>query len=250
MTLTSELTTVRRCTACGDTVALEANFCPTCGTRQADGIPRPVEPQVEPEPPAVAAPVTPVDEATAAHATAWVMAAAVVAAVLLLALGLLVGRLFAGNGRPGGASAAAPAARAMDRYAPIAEGWEAKHLHVAEEGAGGDAAGLATAALDARAWMDVNGEDLTAAAGGVRGPAGPLYRQLLDVYARRFTVLGDIERTATAGGTGLGSAADELAELGALDQQADTVTCSIANVMRTEGDDPADHITPAMGVTC
>ena len=227
----------------------DANFCPTCGTRQADGIPRPAEPQVDHEPPAAV--VTPVDDAVAAHTTAWLLVAAVVIAVLLLVSGVFVGRLLGGVGGAGfGSSADGPAAGAMDRYAPIAEGWEAKHLHVAEQGEGDDAAGLATAAHDARAWIDVNDETLTGAISAVPGAAGPLYRQLLDVYGQRVAVLGDIERTATAGGTGLGSAADELGELDALDRRADGVTCSIAEVMRGEGDDPADHVTPAMGVVC
>jgi hypothetical protein len=248
--LTGDPTTLRHCTACGDLVEVDANFCPTCGTRQADGIPRPVERPVEPERAAV---VTPVDEGAAAQATAGLIVAAVVAAAVLLIAGVVVGRLAAGGGGESGAgagSASGPAAGAMDHYAPIAEGWEAKQLHVAEEGDGEDAAGLATAAHDARAWLDVNGDGLAAAVGGVRGAAGPLYRQLADVYSRRFAVLGDIEETATAGGTGAGSASGGLAELDALDRRSDSLTCSIADVMRGEGDDPADHITPAMGVAC
>ena len=250
MALTGSLTTLRRCPACGDMMAVDANFCPTCGTRQADGIPRPTEPPVVPELPT--APVTPVDDAVAAHTTAWLLVAAVVIASLLLVSGVIVGRLLAGTGggTGTGSPASGPAAGAMDRYAPIAEGWEAKHLHVADQGAGDDAAGLATAANDARAWLDVNGGHLRGAIAGVRGPSGPLYARLLDVYDRRFAVLGDIEQTATAGGTGTGSAAGDLAELDALDRQADGLTCSIAGVMRDEGDDPADHLTPAMGVSC
>lgn len=225
----------------------DANFCPTCGTRQADGIPRPAEPQVDHEPPAAV--VTPVDDAVAAHTTAWLLVAAVVIAVLLLVSGVFVGRLL-GGGAGFGSSAAGPAAGAMDRYAPIAEGWEAKHLHVAEQGEGDDAAGLATAAHDARAWIGVNSDQLTAVAANVVGASAPLYRQLVDIYSRRFTVLADLEDTATAGGIGPGAAAGELAELDALDREAATAVCAIADVMRTEGDDPADHLTPGMAVGC
>jgi hypothetical protein len=63
-------------------------------------------------------------------------------------------------------------------------------------------------------------------------------------------VLAEIDAVATEGGTGLGAASDELGELTVLDQQAAATTCEIAGVMEAEGDDPADHITPGMNVTC
>jgi hypothetical protein len=257
--LTNELTTLRRCLACGDLVDIEANFCPTCGTRQVDGIPRPNEPAADPEPPTVV--TTPADPAVAAAATGWLLVGVVVALVLVVMTGLLAARLFtaADRGDGGGTGAAGqsgapgsggPAARAMDGYAPIAEDWRDKHEHVADQGSGDDSAGLATAAHDARAWIGVNSDQLTAVAANVVGASAPLYRQLVDIYSRRFTVLADLEDTATAGGIGPGAAAGELAELDALDREAATAVCAIADVMRTEGDDPADHLTPGMAVGC
>jgi hypothetical protein len=254
--LTNDVTTLRRCLACGDLIEIEANFCPTCGTRQVDGIPRPNEQGTEPDPPAVpTVVVTPTDPAVAAAATSWLVVSAIVVLVLVVMSGLLGARLFTaakgdGGGGDGAAGSGGPAAQAMDGYAPIAEGWRDKHEHVADQGAGDDSAGLATAADDAQAWIDVNSEQLTSVAGNVAGASAPQYRELVDIYSRRFAVLAEIEATATEGGTGQGAAAGGLAELDALDRQAAAATCAIAGVMRSEGDDPADHITPGMAVGC
>ena len=104
--LTNDVTTLRRCLACGDLVDIEANFCPTCGTRQVDGIPRPNEPVTDPEPPAVV--TTPADPAVAAAATGGLLVSIVVGLVLVVMTGLLAARLFtaADRGDDGGAGAA------------------------------------------------------------------------------------------------------------------------------------------------
>jgi hypothetical protein len=39
-------------------------------------------------------------------------------------------------------------------------------------------------------------------------------------------------------------------QLDALGAESDEVICEIADQMRDEGDDPDDHITPAMEVDC
>jgi hypothetical protein len=245
MTMTADVTTVRSCPACGEVVEVEANFCPACGTRQVDATLRNPPPE-----PAAADPTRP-----PSVTPAWVFVAGLTVMFLFVAVVLLAFRLIAAGDGDGSATSTAPtgdgsAADAVDRYAPIAAGWETKHEHVADEGDDDDSAGLATAAHDAYAWIDVNGEDLTAIASGVTGEGAEPFRELVGLYSRRYTVLSDIEAVATAGGTGLGSAADELAELDALDGQADSLTCELMSVMRAEGDDPADHVTPEMNVTC
>lgn len=75
----------------------------------------------------------------------------------------------------------------------------------------------------------------------------PLYAELVEIFDRRAVALAEIEAVATAGD---GSAADQMAQLAALDARADGVTCAIADVMRAEGSEPADHISPEMHVTC
>jgi len=254
--MTQDVTTLRHCSACGGPVDVEANFCPACGTRQIDGVPREPEPVV-PTPDVGPPPVvveTPVSPAAASATAAWLVIGILVSAFVLVFLALLTARVLLRDGHDAGAplarpTTAGPAAAAMDRFAPIEAGWRAKHAHVAGEGAGADSAGLATAAGDAHAWIDVNSRDLDAAIGGVPGAAGRLYQQLIDVYARRYAVLADIQSTATAGGTGPGAAAGQLAELNRLDSQAAGTVCAIGRVMTAEGDQPAAHLA-SLGVVC
>jgi zinc-ribbon domain len=233
-------TTLRRCTACGSLVEAGANFCPECGTRQIDRDHRP-EPVV-----AVAA----VPDAPSAPVMMILAALAAAALLLALAVGLVIGRIGSALGGVASGGSDGDAAAAMDDYAPVAEGWQDKHERVADQGASDDSAGLAVAANDAGAWIDVNQGDLQAAAAAADSASAALYDQLLAIFDRRAEVLADIEAVATEGGTGLGAASDELGELAVLDQQAAAATCEIADVMRAEGDDPADHITPGMHVTC
>ena len=213
---------------------------PECGTRQIDRDHRP-EPAVVPAG-VPDAPNTPV----------LMILVALVAAALLLALaaGLVLGRIGTALGGIGASDGDGEAADAMDAYAPLAADWQDKHEHVADQGAGDDSAGLAVAANDAGAWIEVNHPDLLALADGAEGDSGPLYDQLVGIFDRRAEVLADIEAVGTEGGTGLGAAVDELGELTILDQQAAATTCQIAEVMRAEGDHPEDHITPGMNVTC
>lgn len=226
------------CLGCGELVAPDAHFCPACGTRQVPDRPMPVA-------------VTPDEtERLGRSANAWLVAAFVAGAALLLAVGMLVGRLGAtmtggGDGGDGG-----DAADTMDTYAPIAEAWVDKHRHVADEASGDDPNGLATAAADARIWIDVNREDLGALAAGADGGSAALFHQLVAIFDERSGVLADIEATATAGGVGSGAASDEMVALEALDQRADATTCEIAAVIRAEGDDTDDHITSEMYVDC
>jgi hypothetical protein len=234
-------TTLRRCTACGTIVDGGANFCPECGTRQIDRDHRP-EPQV-------VAPVAVPD--TPNPPVLMILVAMAVAALLLaMAVGLVIGRVGTALGDLGSSGGEGDAADAMDDYAPLAEGWQDKHDHVADQGSGDDSAGLAVAANDAGAWIEVNRGALQAVADDADGDSAPLYDQLVAIFDRRAEVLADIEAVATEGGTGLGAASDELGELTVLDQQAAATTCEIADVMRAEGDDPEDHITPGMNLTC
>jgi len=178
------------------------------------------------------------------------LALAVAALLLALAAGLVIGRVGTALGDLGPSGGEGDAADAMDAYAPLAEGWQDKHDHVAGQGEGDDSAGLAVAATDAGAWIEVNRGDLQALADGADGDSDTLYDQLVAIFDRRAEVLADIEAVATEGGTGLGAASDDLGELAVLDQQAEATTCEIADVMRAEGDDPADHITSGMNVVC
>lgn len=224
------------CQGCGDAVDLDAHFCPHCGTRQVPDRPMPVDRRVgEPQ-------------RLGRSVLLWMALGLVAAAVLLVTVGILLGRLAtsAGEGGDGDGSAA----EAMDAYAPIANGWDGKYEHVTDEAAGDDPNGLATAANDARLWIDVNRPDLVDIAAGTGGGAGPLVDQLVGIFDARAAVLADIEATATDGGTGDGAAADELATLASLEAEADATTCRIADVVRAEGDDPDDHVPTGTDAAC
>jgi len=239
MSLAPEITAIRRCKACGQPMEVGAAFCPSCGVRQVDEDAHPIpEPDVEPA------------RQTHLGTTAWVLAGLVAAGVLVLAIGILVGSLGAGLG--GGAGSGGDAADAMDRYAPLAEGWREKHQRVAEEAETGDANGLAVAAVDAHEWIDVNDEDLRDIAASVDGASRPYWDDLVEVFDERYATLVDIADTA-ADGTGeaaVAATSDEMGRLDVLDVQAETAACGVAEVIRQEGDDPADHVTPAMDVDC
>lgn len=85
--------------------------------------------------------------------------------------------------------------------------------------------------------------------GGDPRHAADLFDDLVGVYDARAAVLADIEATATEGG-GEVATADELVALDELDGEADLVVCELAEIMRAEGDDPGDHVTESMDVTC
>jgi RNA polymerase subunit RPABC4/transcription elongation factor Spt4 len=227
------------CLGCGELVPADAAFCPTCGTRQVADRPMPVT--VDPEE------TRQLERST----NAWLLAAAAALALLLLGAGMAVGGLLASTDvdDAGGGSTDGATAAAMDSYAPIGAEWTDKHVHLAEEAGSDDTNGLAAAATDARLWIDVNRVDLAALPAMVDGDAAVLFDELVAVYDERSTVLADIEATATDGG-GEASTADELAALDGLDVQADAAVCGLADIMRSEGDEPHDHITPAMDVAC
>jgi hypothetical protein len=238
-TLMMDTGTLHRCKACGSLVEAGSNFCSECGTRQIDEEHRP-EPVV-----------TPVPDADHPSAPILLMLVILGAAGLLLALatGVVVGGVGANlDGFGGGGDG--DAADAMDDFGPVAEEWRDKHEHVADEGSGDDANGLALAANDAAAWIEVNEADLRAAADSADGTSAPLYDDLMGIFERRAEVLASIETTAAAGGTGLGAAAGELSELDVLDQQATATACDIAEVMRSEGDEPADHLPTSLRAAC
>jgi hypothetical protein len=238
-TLMMDTGTLHRCKACGSLVEAGSNFCSECGTRQIDEEHRP-EPVV-----------TPVPDADHPSAPILLMLVILGAAGLLLALatGVVVGGVGANlDGFGGGGDG--DAADAMDDFGPVAEEWRDKHEHVADEGSGDDANGLALAANDAAAWIEVNEADLRAAADSADGTSAPLYDDLMGIFERRAEVLASIETTAAAGGTGLGAAAGELGELDVLDQQATATACDIAEVMRSEGDEPADHLPTSLRAAC
>ena len=232
------------CLGCGEAVEPEASFCPSCGTRQSADRPMPLE-----LPPQQAEQI----ERMGHSANLWVAAALVAVLVLALAVGILVGWVGAeagpGAAITGGDGDDGPAADAMDAYRPLGEAWADKHEHVVDEAGGVDPNGLAAAAEDARLWIDVNRADIVALA-ATEGDAGVLYGSLAAVYDERSTVLAGIEATATAGGSGPGAAADEVATLEALDVEADELVCDIADVMREEGDDPGEHISVDMRIAC
>jgi hypothetical protein len=232
-------TEARACLGCGELVEADVAFCSTCGTRQIPDRPMPVT--------ASTAEADRLERST--HT--WLLLALVVGAVLLLVVGLMVGGLMAttrdDDGAGGGGTA--DAADTMDAYAPLAEGWLDKHEHVAEEANDGDPNGLAAAAEDARMWVDVNRADIGAIAAGADGGSAGWYQELVTIFVQRAAVLAEIDAVATAGGGGP-AAADELATLAELDDAADAATCEIAEVMRAEGDDPDDHITPGMYIAC
>jgi hypothetical protein len=227
-----------RCPACREPVDDDAVYCPDCGAHQ-------------PEDRLTAVTSMPGEtDRLARSANALILTALGVMAALLLAVGILAGRLSANGTGGSGDGAEGSAAEAMDAYAPYAETWTEKHGHLTDEASGDDPNGLATAAADARLWIGANRGDLGALAAAAEGASARLYDELVGIFDERTAVLGSIETTATAGGNGEGAAADEVAALEQLDQRADAVTCEIADVMRAEGDDPDDHITSAMGVTC
>ncbi len=227
------------CLGCGEMVDGDSGFCPDCGTRQIPDRPMPVR-------------ATPGETERLARSTnAWILTALAAMAALLLAGGIVAGRVSATmSGDGDGGDADADAAETMDAYAPYAETWADKHDHVVDEASGHDPNGLATAAEDARLWIATNREDLGALAASAEGGSAPLYEQLVGIFDQRASVLAAIEATATAGGDGEGAAADEVASLEALDQQADATTCEIADVMSAEGDDPDEHLTSGMDVSC
>lgn len=226
------------CLGCGELVPVEAAFCPTCGTRHVADRPMPVT--VDPEE----------TRALERSTNVWLLAAVVAVALLLLGAGIVVGGLVASTGDGGGAASAdGSTAEAMDAYAPIGGDWTDKHDHLAEESSGDDPNGLAAAATDARLWIDVNREDLGQLPAMVSGDAAVLFDELVGIYDARTAVLADIEVTATEGG-GEVATADELVALAELDGEADLVVCELAEIMRAEGDDPGDHVTESMDVTC
>jgi hypothetical protein len=232
------------CLGCGEVVDADASFCPSCGTRQVADRPMPVEPPPQQ--------VEHVDR-MGHSANLWVATALVSLVLLVLAVGILVGWVGAeadtGGVVGGGDGVDGPAAEAMDAYAPMGEEWADKNEHVVEEADGVDPNGLAVAAEDARLWIDVNRGDLGALA-ATDGRSGELYEALVAVYDERSVVLAGIEATATAGGSGEGAAADEVATLDALDTEADALVCEIAEVIGEEGDDPGEHITVEMRIAC
>lgn len=237
MPVTVTSTETSTCLGCGEVVSADAAFCPTCGTRLIADRPMPVTTSV--------ADVERLERST--HA--WLVVALLAGAVLLVVAGLVAGALV-DSVRDGGDGAldTTDAATTMDAYRPVAEGWIGKHEHVAEEASTDDANGLAAAAEDARMWIDVNRPDLVALAAGAGGASAPLYGELVGIFDERAVGLAEIEAVASAGGES--AVADQMADLAALDVQADGVTCAIADVMRAEGDEPADHITPEMQVPC
>jgi hypothetical protein len=247
-TATPDQVAVRPCPACGDPVEVEANFCPTCGTRQVDSTPRP---EPAPEVPLV----VPERETMERETMAWVLIALGLVILMLVVSLLLVGRLAAslaaGDGHgAAGAEGDSAAADTMDDYAPLDEAWSEKQQKVADQGAQDDSAGLATAAHDAAAWITVNGDALSAVSAEASGPSAPAYQELVGIYSERYDLLSRIETEASAGATGPAGAADKLAALDDLDAQADAALCTIAGVMRSEGDDPADHLPAGAPRNC
>jgi hypothetical protein len=242
-TATPEVIAVRPCPACGDAVEVDANFCPTCGTRQIDGTPRPE--------PAPEVPLVVTEHETMERETvAWVLLGLGILVLMLVVAGLLVGPLLVSmaSGRTGARASDGSAAGTMDDYAPLDEAWREKQQSVVDQGAQDDSAGLATAANDAASWISVNGEALSAVSADASGASAPAYQELVGIYSRRYDLLTRIETEATAGATGRGAAGEELAALADLDAEADAALCTIAGVMRAEGDDPADHL-PDGGAT-
>ncbi len=227
------------CLGCGELVDGDAGFCPDCGTRQIPDRPMPVR-------------ATPAETERLARSTnAWILTALAAMAALLLAGGIVAGRVSATvTGDADGDDADAGAAETMGDYAPYAETWADKHDHVVDQASGHDPNGLATAAEDARLWIATNRADLGALAASADGGSALLYEELVGIFDQRASVLAGVEATATAGGDGEGAAADEVATLTALDQQADATTCEIADVISAEGDDPGEHMTAEMDVPC
>jgi hypothetical protein len=226
------------CVGCGELVDGDAAFCPVCGTGQIPDRPAPVTD-------------TPGETERLARSTnAWILAALAAVAMLLVAVGMVACTVRATMTGDVGDDDDADAAETMDAYAPYAETWAEKHGHVADEASGDDSNGLATAAADARLWIGTNRADLGALAASADGGSALLYEDLVGIFDQRAAVLAAIETSATAGGDGEGAAADEVAALEALDRQADATTCEIADVMRAEGDDPDEHVTSGIDMSC
>jgi hypothetical protein len=249
MTATLDRTLAGPCLGCGELLEPDATFCPECGTRQAPDRPMPVR-------------ATPADTDRLARSTnMWIVSALVAVALLLVAVGMLAGTMsatVAGDERAPG-DGGEGAAATMDAYAPFAETWAEKHRNVADEAAAvgpvdtdglSELNGLAIAADDAGVWIDTNRADLGGVAAAADGASAPRYEELAGIFDERAAVLGEIEAIATAGGVGDDAVTSELAALEELDLRADAATCEIADVMRAEGDDPVDHITADMDVTC
>jgi hypothetical protein len=232
-------TSTSPCLGCGRLVDGDAAFCPVCGTRQIPDRPAPVTDMPGET------------ERLARSTNAWMLAALAAMAMLLVAVGMVASTVSATmTGDVSDDGADADAAETMDAYAPYAETWAEKHDHVADEASGDDPKGLATAAADARLWIGTYRGDLGALVASADGGSALLYEELVGIFDQRAPVLAAIEAIATAGGDGEGAAADEVAALEVLDQRADATTCEIADVMRAEGDDPDDHVTPGMDISC
>jgi hypothetical protein len=230
-------TLTRPCLGCGQLVDGDAAFCSACGTHQTQY--RPI------------ATTGPETERLARSTNAWILAGLVAGALMLAGVGMVTGMVSATtDGLAESDDGEMDAAEAMDAYAPVAETWVDKHDHVTDEAGGDDPNGLATAAEDARLWIGTNRADLGALAAQVDGGSVPLYEELLGIFDQRAAALVTIEATATAGGDPQSAVADEVAVLAALDQQAAAATCDIIDVMRAEGDDPDDHVTGGMGISC
>jgi hypothetical protein len=232
-------TSTSPCFGCGKLVDGDAAFCPVCGTRQIPDRPMPVR-------------ATPGEtEGLARSTNAWMLAALAAMAMLLLAVGMVAGTVSATmTGDVSGDDVDSDAAATMDVYAPYAETWAEKHGHVADEASGDDPNGLATAAADARLWIGTHRGGLGALAASADGGSALLYEELVGIFDQRAAVLAAIEATATAVGDGEGAAADDVEALEVLDQRADSTTCEIADVMRAEGDDPDEHVTSGMDISC
>jgi hypothetical protein len=225
------------CLGCGELVDGDAAFCPACGTRQI------------PDPPMATARVE--TELLARSTNAWIAAGLAAGALMLLAVGLVTGIVSATmDGVAGGDDADADAAETMDAYAPLAATWTDKHDHITDEASDDDPNGLAAAAEDARLWIGTNRADLEGMAAAVDGGSVPLFEELVGIFDQRAAALAAIEATANVSDSAQGAVADQLAALEGLDQRAEATTCEIVDVMRAEGDDPDDHATLGMGISC
>jgi hypothetical protein len=214
------------CSACGAEIPPEAraNFCPACGL-----------------------PLTPVAEETAElrrSTNRWLLVLAATLVAGLLALGVAIWRLVVHDGDGG----EGPAAEAMDDLAPIAEDWIDQRNDIGDEAELGDADGVVVAVDDAGAWTEIAVEDVAEIAADVEGDSALQYQQLVVVFGGRLDALRDLE--ATEGATASPAWVAGQAQLDALGAESDELICEIAGVMQAEGDDPSDHISPAMQVEC
>lgn len=217
-----------RCSACRAEIPLEARatFCPACGR-----------------------PLTPTAEDTAdvrRSANRWWAALAIVLVAGALALGVATWRLIRSVGPSAGDEG--PAAEAMDEFAPIAEDWVDEREDVNEEADRGGPDGVFLAVDDATAWTEIARQGVAQIAVAADGDSAPLYQQLVAVFDGRLDALRGLE--ATGGVTSSAAWLAGEAQLDALGAESDELICRIAGEMRDEGDDPGDHITPAMDVDC